>query len=112
MGFILMIIAWLMIIICSPIGFIWAAFKQPVKYFFKIAVSLDQLGNVICCEVLNAWMLKDNAIDFFGNPDETVSSVLGKNKLNQSLSGFGIIIDKILNKLDDNHSIKAIEEDE
>jgi 8-oxo-dGTP diphosphatase len=112
MGFILMLTAYILLTICAPFGFLWALFKQPKKYFFRIAVSLDQLANVICLENLNAWLIIDKSKHLFGNPDETISSVLGKNKLNGTLSKFGRFIDKVLNKLDDNHSINSIEEDE
>jgi len=107
-----MLTAYILIIICTPLGFVWALFKQPKNYFFKIAVSLDQLGNVICMENLNAWLITNKSKYFFGSPDETISSVLGKNKRAGTLTRFGWIVDRILNKLDDNHSINAIEEDE
>jgi len=96
-----MLTAYILIIICAPLGFVWALFKQ-----------LDQLGNVICMENLNAWLITNKSKYFFGSPDETISSVLGKNKRAGTLTRFGWIVDRILNKLDDNHSINAIEEDE
>ena len=48
----------------------------------------------------------------FGNPDETISGVLGKNNELSALSGFGRFIRKVLNKFDPNHTENAIELDE
>jgi hypothetical protein len=48
----------------------------------------------------------------FGNPDETISSVLGKNLRNKKLTLLGRVLNAVLNRIDENHSINAIEEDE
>jgi hypothetical protein len=45
----------------------------------------------------------------FGNPDETISSVLGKNFLKGKLSLMGKGLNWILNLIEKDHSIKAIE---
>jgi len=71
------------------------------KYMLNLLISVDQLGNVI----------------FGGDPDETISSRLGKIKKKH---GGKIpwsrpvckIIDAGLDKIDPNHSIEAIEDDE
>jgi len=96
-------------------------------YCMAIAVSIDQLGNVVMSELFN-WLLITNRVikhwNFetgqyvvvskinkhrFGNEDETISSVLGKNKLQNTLTVLGIILDSILHALDKNHSEKSIE---
>lgn len=71
------------------------------KYITNILVSLDQTGNAILA----------------GDPDETISSHIGKVKraLGGSISWkrpLLKIIDIILDKFDKNHSADAIEEDE
>ena len=71
------------------------------RYFLNLLISIDQLGNTI----LGGW------------PDETISSRLGKLKRKHGgtipwyhpLAG---LIDWGLDKIDPNHSIDAIEEDE
>ena len=45
----------------------------------------------------------------FGNRDETISSALGRNKRLGTLTRFGIFIDKILDKLDPDHSLNSID---
>lgn len=78
----------------------------------SIAVSIDQLGNTVCATLFNLVLIRQYSPFRFGNPDETISSVIGKNKVNQSLSLAGVWLDWILDKLDDNHSVKNIENDE
>jgi hypothetical protein len=78
--------------------------------FRAIAVSIDQLGNVVCSHLFNITLIKKDSKHLFGNPDETISSVLGKNKLNGTLTKIGIILTKILHFFDKNHSIKSIEQ--
>ena len=77
--------------------------------FRAIAVSIDQLGNVVCSDLFNMTLITKDSKYLFGNPDETISSVLGKNKLRNTLSKTGIILTKILNVFEKNHSIKSIE---
>lgn len=71
------------------------------KYLVNILVSLDQTGNALCG----------------GDPDETISSHIGKVK--RALGGeiswkrpICKLLDIILDKIDKNHSLDAIEEDE
>jgi len=85
--------------------------NEVAKWFYAWALSIDQLGNVVCKELFNDALITPSGIEF-GNPDETISSVLGKNKLNNSLTWLGKSLDWILNKLDPNHSINSIENNE
>ena len=71
------------------------------KWFLNILISIDQFGNTITG----------------GDPDETISSRLGKMKINHAgkipwYRPLSKIIDYALDKIDPNHSIDAIEEDE
>ncbi len=81
------------------------------NYFFKIAVSLDQLGNVVCARLFNLTLIHKAGYKF-GNEDETISSVLGKNKRAETLTILGKLLDSLLEFIDRNHSIEAIEEEE
>ena len=110
MNFLLIIVAVVLSIPLYPIGFVYALIKcdNLSLYFRGIAESIDQLGNHVMQYAFNKWLIKDNAYKF-GNIDETVSSVLGKNKRDKTLTKTGRFLDRILNKLDDNHSIDAIE---
>lgn len=78
---------------------------------YDLAIALDQYGNVLCKYLFNNALIKINGYRF-GNPDETISSVLGKNKKQNTLTNAGKILDKILDLVDKNHSIKSIDESE
>jgi hypothetical protein len=105
--------AILISIILFPIGFIISIFyPNKRKYLYKIAMGIDQLGNVVCGQLFNLILVKKTSIHKFGNEDETISSVIGKNKQSITLTFTGQLLDKLLDIIDKNHSIKAIEEDE
>jgi hypothetical protein len=70
-------------------------------YLLGILIAVDQLGNAL----------------FFGHPDETVSSRLGRAKrLYGGAIPWGIwlgaarLLDELLDRLDPGHSLDAIEE--
>lgn len=108
----LLILAILLSVILFPIGFIFSMFyPKRGKYMYKIALGIDQLGNVVCARLFNFFLI-DIEGHQFGNEDETISSVLGKNKKTNTLTLFGIALDMFLELIDKNHSINAIEEDE
>ena len=74
-GFLLSSVAILLFIIIAPFGFLWQIItnlKGVNKYLFKVAVSIDQMGNVVCNKLLNDVMIKES-VHKFGNPDETIS---------------------------------------
>lgn len=118
--FILFIVATLL----SPLlilGIIWSFIALMIKakiyqwwdrlgqYFLKSAIAIDQLGNVMCQDMFNSLLIKDDSTPF-GDEDETISSVLGKNLVKDNLTVLGKGLNFILNKIDPNHSINSIEE--
>jgi len=115
-GLLLFTISLILIVITGPLGFIYGilhtffqkGFSGTGAFFLKIAISVDQLGNVIMQHLLNLlWVQKGGYL--FGNRDETISSALGKNKENDTLTIFGKTIDKILDIIDKNHSLDSID---
>lgn len=112
-GFKLFLVAVLLSTLLIPIGFLYAVIRRRKAldlFFLNLAVTIDQTGNVFCADLFNRTLLKQRTdVYLFGNPDETISSVLGKNFLNNSLSKTGMILNKLLSFLDDNHSVKSIE---
>lgn len=78
-------------------------------YWLRVLFSVDQLFNVVCGKLF--WG------PYAGDEDETISSALGK--LRREYGGtipwkypFPKLIDWFLDKIDPNHSIDAIEDDE
>lgn len=70
--------------------------KGLKKYFYQLAFSLDQTGNVVCGPMFNDFFIYPDG-HRMGNPDETISHVLGKNLQTDTLSPFGV---KIANTVD------------
>jgi len=117
MGFLLFIIALLLVMIFFPIGVLFTIVKSFIlldfsfisDYFRRLAISLDQFGNVSLGGLLNTLFIDGWSIHKFGDPDETISSVLGKNKKAETLKYLGKKLDCLLDKLDKNHSLNSIE---
>ena len=75
----------------------------------KVNYTLDLLGNVTIFNWL--WFLFKTKDGYkFGNFNETISSALGKNERDKTLSKTGKLLVKILDFLDKNHCIKSIKE--
>ena len=112
----LFVVAVSLVIILSPLALlakvIFAIKRRKVnsEWFRRLALSIDQMGNVIADDLFNWLLIHDDNTAPFGDEDETVSSVLGKNHLSNNLTVLGKALRYLLHKLDPNHSIKAIEE--
>lgn len=86
-----------------------------VQYNHNLAIAIDQYGNGLCSYLFNHLLVKRTGNVFpyrFGNIDETISSCIGKNKVQGTLTWMGKALDFILSALDPNHSIDAIDNTE
>ena len=117
MGFILYLIASIIKWAIAPIGYIFGFFASMFDkvgafddYHHNLALAKDQYGNALCSYLFNWTLIKKDGYKF-GNIDETISSVIGKNKVKGTLTRLGKILDFILDILDSNHSIKSIDND-
>jgi ABC-type sugar transport system permease subunit len=113
MNIFLILIALIIVIPVSLIGFLWEIIRNPSykylnSYFKKIAISLDQLGNAINGQLLTDAFTKKSQGVAFGDEDLTVSGILGENKKENKLSLLGWFISNKLNKLDKDHVEDAI----
>ncbi|MGB7394809.1 MAG: NUDIX domain-containing protein [Pricia sp.] len=115
-GVVLFLISIILLAITGPLGLIYGFFhaiftggiKGVGEFLLKIAISVDQLGNVVMQHLLNVLWVKKGRYNF-GNRDETISSALGRNKKLGTLTGFGNWIDKLLDTLDPDHSLNSID---
>jgi 8-oxo-dGTP diphosphatase len=111
-GFILLIVALLISVVILPLGLtfqvITALFRGIDRYLFRIAKSIDQLGNVVCEHLFNATLIKRGGYTF-GNEDVTISHVLGMNKKMNTLTLTGKTLSWLLNTIEKDHVEKAIE---
>ncbi len=77
-----------------------------MKWFWNILISIDQFFNVLLSPLLNWWLKPKYK---FGYPDETLSSVFGKNH-KQCRACYWIC--RALHLIDKNHCKESIEHDE
>ena len=116
-SFLLFCIAMVLFLITAPVGFLYAVIRQScIKsvnslsvYFLELALAIDNAGNVLMQHVLNDLLLIKNPKRYlFGNKMETISSVIGKNLLLQTLSPMGLALNAILHWIDKDHSLNSI----
>lgn len=130
-GFILYLIATITVPVFNLLGMIFNLFyytftrswKNASNDFEMIALSKDQLSNVVLKYFFNLVMIKqkqpikmiegvklETLIEFanFGNPDVTISCVFGYNKYAKRLSRFGRFWSRFLNKVDKLHVEQAL----
>lgn len=116
-SFLLFGIAFVLLITTTPIGFVYALLRQlflgKIKtlqiYFIEVALALDNTGNVMMQHLLNDTLLIKNQDTYlFGNKKETISSVIGKNSLSNTLSSLGKALNAFLNFIDKDHSLNSI----
>lgn len=116
-SFLLFGIAFVLLVTTTPIGFVYALLRQlflgKIKtlqiYFIEVALTLDNTGNVMMQHLLNDTLLiKNQETYLFGNKKETISSVIGKNSLTNTLSSLGKALNAFLNFIDKDHSLNSI----
>jgi hypothetical protein len=110
-------IAFVLFFTTAPIGFLYAVIRQNLVkrvyslsiYFLELALALDNAGNVLMQHVLNdALLIKNQNTYLFGNKMETISSVIGKNLVNHTLSPTGLLLNNFLHWIDKDHSLNSI----
>ena len=115
MGILLYLIALILFVPLTIINFFVVLFKYGAKwkvvdeFFHQTAVDIDRFGNRNFRTLLNATLRKENGYKF-GDERETISSALGKNKRDKTLTKTGKILCSILDFLDENHCLKSIKE--
>ncbi len=99
-----------LLLLIAPIGFIYGLFRGSLRrYLYLIGRSIDQIINVTLCELTNDLFIQSWSKNPFGNPQETISGVLGKNQLDGTLKPLGRYLVSLFSK---NSIIKSIERDE
>ena len=84
------------------------SFKRLDRQFLSIATSVDTSGNVICKDLFNLVLIQKGGYQF-GNRKETISSALGKNQRDNTLTKAGKFVVFVLDKIEDNHCLKSID---
>lgn len=117
-GFLLFCIAVLLFVILAPIGFFYsllvficsssfkAVGRKINKYFRKIAYIIDVAGSIIMEELFNKLLIKEGGFSF-GSAKYSISAVLGRNKIDNTLTPTGAFIGRALNMIEKQHIEKA-----
>jgi len=106
MGFLLFAIAYVLFLPLTLINYL--VVKNKKGYFKSSAINLDKFGNREFRTLLNLTLKIESGYEF-GNINETISGVLGKNERDNTLSKTGKILVWILDKIDKNHAFKSID---
>ena len=96
------------VVIFYIIKYLLTGNKRELKvWFYRSAREIDVFANVIGSDLFNAIFIVDQGYKF-GNPKETISSVLGKNQRDKTLSLAGDGLRRILDLIDENHCLNSI----
>lgn len=111
---ILAFVAIIIFIILEPISFVYVNFikerfnwKRLSGYWRVFAIAVDRFGNYQYRSLFNRFLNTENAYQF-GDFRETISSALGKNQRDGTLSRTGKILTGVLDKIDKEHCKKSI----
>ena len=105
LGLILFIIAYVLYFPLTLINFLLVRNKG---YFRDSAITIDKLANREFRTLWNKVLIVETGYRF-GNINETISSALGKNQRDKTLSATGKALVFILDKIDPNHCVKSID---
>ena len=81
--------------------------RMLAVWFYRTARAIDVFANVNGAEFFNSIFISEGGYKF-GNPQETISSVIGKNQRDKTLSIAGQILRWSLDKVSDNHCLDSI----
>ena len=124
---VLLWVAGILSVVLLPLGIIWTVGEILVRIFsstqkksactkslwfltatlHSLALGLDQIGNAVCRDLFNRLLIEEDGYKF-GKVQETISSVLGKNQMLDTLSLWGWILVSILELFEEDHCIKSI----
>jgi hypothetical protein len=102
---ILFVIAYALYLPLSVVN--WLFVKNKTGYFKSSAINLDKFGNREFRTLFNKVLINEEG-HRFGNIEETISSVLGKNQLTGTLTKCGLILVWVLDKIENYHALKSI----
>ena len=116
-------------VVLLPLGIIWTVGEILVRIFsssqkksafaksiwfltttlHSLALWLDQIGNAVCRDMFNRLLIDEDGYKFW-KVQETISSVLGKNERDWTLSLGGLLLVIILDTIDKDHCRNSIQD--
>ena len=117
--FLLLFIALTLMFVIVPIASVYKIIKALIHrntrelkvWFYGTARTIDIFGNVVAADLFSDTLIKKGGYRF-GRRGETISSVIGKNYLDGTLTRLGSGLRKILDFIDPDHSVNSILSDE
>ena len=126
---VLFLIAGALSVVLLPLGIIWTVGEILVRIFsseqkksafaksiwfltatlHSLALGLDQIGNAVCRDMFNRLLIEQDGYKF-GKVQETISSVLGKNERDWTLSLGGLLLVIVLDSIDKDHCRNSIQD--
>lgn len=110
MNFLLFLTAYILFFPFTLINYLVVFFKSKDSakgYFYTSAANIDRFANREFRTLWNTFLKIENGYSF-GNIEETISSALGKNERDNTLSKCGIAVVWILDKIEKDHCQKSI----
>lgn len=111
---ILAFVAVFLFVILEPVSAVYVLFikvkftwKRFSGYYRDFAIAVDRFGNYQYRSLFNRFLRTDKGYEF-GDFRETISSALGKNQRDDTLSKPGKFLTAILDFIDKNHCEKSI----
>lgn len=114
-GLIHFIVAIIISSVVLPIGLIYSLGKRLLEsidaYLYSVAYHINVLSTYVCADLYNDTLLKKgkNKPFLFGIKYVSVSYHVGQNFILNTLSKSGKILNKILNLIEKDHTLKAIQ---
>ena len=126
---VLFLVAGALSVVLLPLGIIWTVGEIIVRIFsseqkksafakslwfltatlHSLALGLDQIGNAVCRDMFNRLLIEEDGYKF-GKVQETISSVLGKNERDWTLSLGGLLLVIVLDSIDKDHCKNSIQD--
>ena len=126
---VLFLVAGALSVVLLPLGIIWTVGEIIVRIFsssqkksactkslwfltatlHSLALWLDQIGNAVCRDMFNRLLIEQDGYKF-GKVRETISSVLGKNERDWTLSLGGLLLVVVLDSIDKDHCRNSIQD--
>jgi hypothetical protein len=105
---VLFLVAFILLLPTIVISYFHLLFKKNAKgYWRQLAVDIDIFGNRAFRSLWSAWFILEEGYQF-GHWGETMSSVMGKNQRDNTLTKGGRVLVWILDKIEKDHCLKSI----
>lgn len=114
----LFLVAVVLGVVFIPLGLLFSiifrlkyTINSSYAYFKVCAIAIDQAGNVFCSDLFNMMLINNKAKVKFGDPDRTISAVLGYGQYFNALTILGKWLVLLLDTIDPYHCYNAMIKD-